>query len=139
MLHFRQWRRNRNALRRAVLCYGDSNTWGTIPCGGRFPHEKCWCGVMERSLGDGWDVIREALPGRMERSRAWGFATGPERMASLRACLEKERNRREHDPRISILFAADFVTDNSEDGIHMTERSHASFGEAMASLLQQPA
>lgn len=54
---------------KSVLCYGDSNTWGCIPMidrdhGGRFgPHER-WPGVVRDSLGEGWWVIEEGLPGR---------------------------------------------------------------------------
>lgn len=47
-----------------ILCYGDSNTWGTDPDGGaRFPEPKRWPGVLRRQLPDAW-VVEEGLPGR---------------------------------------------------------------------------
>lgn len=51
---------------RVVLCYGDSNTYGSIPAvgGGRFPRDVRWPGVLATELGAGWHVIEEGLPGR---------------------------------------------------------------------------
>jgi lysophospholipase L1-like esterase len=51
---------------RAVLCFGDSNTYGSIPgvAGGRYEWEIRWPGVLARELGDGWRVVEEGLPGR---------------------------------------------------------------------------
>jgi lysophospholipase L1-like esterase len=50
-----------------VLCYGDSNTWGTAtverPDGRYGPHER-WPGVLREALGSGWLVIEEGLAGR---------------------------------------------------------------------------
>ena len=51
---------------RTVLCFGDSNTYGSIPgvAGGRFDWDVRWPGVLARGLADGWRVIEEGLPGR---------------------------------------------------------------------------
>jgi lysophospholipase L1-like esterase len=51
---------------RTVLCFGDSNTFGSIPgvAGGRYDWEIRWPGVLARELGDGWRVVEEGLPGR---------------------------------------------------------------------------
>jgi lysophospholipase L1-like esterase len=50
---------------RAILCFGDSNTWGCPPGGGeRFPRDVRWTGVLQRLLGDGYRVIEEGLNGR---------------------------------------------------------------------------
>jgi len=51
---------------RTVLCFGDSNTYGSIPGeeGGRFGRDVRWPGVLARELGDGWHVVEEGLPGR---------------------------------------------------------------------------
>ena len=51
---------------RAVLCFGDSNTWGHPPegLGGRFPRDVRWPGVLQRLLGDEYYVIEEGLSGR---------------------------------------------------------------------------
>jgi lysophospholipase L1-like esterase len=52
--------------RRTVLCFGDSNTYGSVPgaSGGRFGSEVRWPGVLARELGAGWHVVEEGLPGR---------------------------------------------------------------------------
>jgi lysophospholipase L1-like esterase len=54
---------------RTILCYGDSNTHGTMPMSdlqdmGRFGWEERWPGVMAAALGPEWRVIEEGLPGR---------------------------------------------------------------------------
>lgn len=53
-------------MTRAVLCFGDSNTYGSIPgeAGGRYGPDVRWPGVLARELGEGWRVIEEGLPGR---------------------------------------------------------------------------
>ena len=52
-----------------ILCYGDSNTHGTMPMRGagvseRHPKMQRWPEVMARRLGPAHDVISEGLPGR---------------------------------------------------------------------------
>ncbi len=54
---------------RVVLCYGDSNTHGTMPMAeiedlGRFGPAERWPGVLAAELGADWRVIEEGLPGR---------------------------------------------------------------------------
>ena len=54
---------------RTVMCFGDSNTHGTMAL--RFPMDirrfdraTRWPGVMASALGDGWQVVEEGLPSR---------------------------------------------------------------------------
>lgn len=47
-----------------VLCFGDSNTNGTNPAGGRHPRDVRWTGRLQRLLGDDWYVIEEGMGGR---------------------------------------------------------------------------
>ena len=50
---------------KTILCYGDSNTWGTDPAGkGRFERDERWPGVLRQALGEGYLVIEEGLGGR---------------------------------------------------------------------------
>lgn len=47
-----------------ILCFGDSNTWGYMPTGGRYDDETRWPMRMQRMLGEGYCVIEEGLNGR---------------------------------------------------------------------------
>jgi lysophospholipase L1-like esterase len=49
----------------AILCYGDSNTWGYLaPSGTRLGRWERWPGVLQRELGDDVHVIEEGQNGR---------------------------------------------------------------------------
>lgn len=51
--------------RKRILCFGDSLTWGYDPEKRiRFPEEYRWPMVMEKILGDGYQVIEEGQNGR---------------------------------------------------------------------------
>jgi lysophospholipase L1-like esterase len=47
----------------AILCFGDSNTWGWHE-NGRFARDVRWPGVLRSLVPAGWDVIEEGLSGR---------------------------------------------------------------------------
>ncbi len=59
-----------------ILCYGDSNTHGTLPvdfdlmgtpfvaCKYRLPFEKRWTGILQSELGSVYRIIEEGLNGR---------------------------------------------------------------------------
>jgi lysophospholipase L1-like esterase len=50
---------------RAVLCFGDSNTWGyDAATEGRLQWSERWPGVLQRLMGDGVRIIEEGLNGR---------------------------------------------------------------------------
>ena len=49
---------------KTILCYGDSNTYGTNATGGRFVRDERWTGILQRMLGDKYYVIEEGCPGR---------------------------------------------------------------------------
>ncbi len=56
-------------MTRTILCFGDSNTHGTIPmpnidASGRHGPEARWPAVMGHALGAGFAVIAEGHPGR---------------------------------------------------------------------------
>ena len=72
---------------KSILCYGDSNTWGSDPAArGRFGPEVRWTGVLAKALGDGYRVIEEGLNGR---TTVWDDPIEEERngRAYLRPCL----------------------------------------------------
>ena len=47
-----------------ILCFGDSNTWGYMPTGGRYDDETRWPMRMQHVLGEKYAVIEEGLNGR---------------------------------------------------------------------------
>ena len=51
-------------MQRRILCFGDSNTWGYIPTGGRYDAHTRWPMRMAELLGEGWAVIEEGFNGR---------------------------------------------------------------------------
>lgn len=56
---------NTNPNAKTILCYGDSNTWGAVPITvERYPADIRWPGVLQNTLGNGYEVINEGLCGR---------------------------------------------------------------------------
>lgn len=47
-----------------IVCYGDSNTWGDCPLGGRWPFDVRWPGVLQSLLGETYRIHEEGLNGR---------------------------------------------------------------------------
>ncbi len=47
-----------------ILCYGDSNTFGTNPGGGRWDIDQRWTGLLASLLGPSYRIIEEGLGGR---------------------------------------------------------------------------
>jgi lysophospholipase L1-like esterase len=76
---------------KAILCYGDSNTWGANPADlGRYPRDVRWTGVLARELGPDYTIIEEGLNGR---TTVWddlieGYKNGKD---YLIPCLETHR------------------------------------------------
>lgn len=47
-----------------ILCFGDSNTFGTNPSGGRWGRYTRWTGRLQQLLGEKYYVIEEGFSGR---------------------------------------------------------------------------
>ena len=47
-----------------ILCYGDSNTWGHNPEGGRYTEKERWTGILQEHLKDRAKIYEEGLCGR---------------------------------------------------------------------------
>lgn len=52
-----------------ILCFGDSNTYGTVPMrhathAERFASDIRWTGILRKQLGSAYNIIEEGLPGR---------------------------------------------------------------------------
>ncbi len=77
---------------KTVLCYGDSNTWGSDPeTGERFAPDVRWPGVLRRSLGEGYWVIEEGLGGRTTVRDDPIEGAHKNGRTYLRACLESHK------------------------------------------------
>lgn len=82
-------------MKKTILCYGDSNTWGFAaelqPKDKRYivryAQDVRWTGVLQDMLGDGYRVIEEGLNAR---TTVWDDVTWPDRngLAYLRPCLD---------------------------------------------------
>ena len=84
-------RREERAIK-TVLCYGDSNTWGSDPeTGGRFGHDVRWPGVLRRALGEGYWVVEEGLGGRTTVRDDPIEGAHKNGRTYLRACLESQK------------------------------------------------
>jgi len=52
-------------MEKRILCFGDSNTWGYNAVDStRFPKEVRWTRLLQKSLGEGYEIIEEGLSGR---------------------------------------------------------------------------
>jgi lysophospholipase L1-like esterase len=77
---------------KTVLCYGDSNTWGSDPeTGERFAPGVRWPGVLAGELGDGFRVIEEGLSGRTTVRDDPIEGAHKNGRTYLRACLESHK------------------------------------------------
>lgn len=63
-----------------ILCFGDSNTFGTNPKGGRHPREVRWTGILQTLLGEDYYVIEEGLGGR---TTVWDDPYEPNRCGKM--------------------------------------------------------
>lgn len=52
-------------MKKRILCFGDSNTWGAVPAtGARYPEDVRWTGILQKELGEEYLVIEEGYNGR---------------------------------------------------------------------------
>ena len=50
--------------KRRILCFGDSNTYGTNPVGPRYGEDARWPTLLQMLLGEGFRVLEEGFGGR---------------------------------------------------------------------------
>ncbi len=56
---------NLNPKAKRILCFGDSNTWGANPItDDRFELKERWTGILQKLLGNNYEVIEEGYGGR---------------------------------------------------------------------------
>ena len=49
---------------KSILFYGDSNTYGYDPCGGRYPEKEIWTGRLAEKTDGKWKILVNAMNGR---------------------------------------------------------------------------
>ena len=76
-----------------ILCFGDSNTFGTNPSGGRWDRNQRWTGILQQRLGSDFYVIEEGLGGRTATSEDF---LEPEDRVYFRECLVYDLYLREN-------------------------------------------
>lgn len=78
-------------MRRRILCFGDSNTWGFDgKNGGRFDEDTRWTGLLQKALGPDCTVIEEGQNSRtiLAEDPILGDKTGGR---YILPCLESQR------------------------------------------------
>ena len=51
-------------MQKRILCFGDSNTYGYTPAGGRYDENTRWPMRLANELGEGYAVVEEGFGGR---------------------------------------------------------------------------
>ena len=59
-----EWLKGRFIEMKHILCYGDSNTYGFMPLGGRYNENTRWTCLLAKHLGKDYRIIDEGLNGR---------------------------------------------------------------------------
>ncbi len=66
-------------MQRRILCFGDSNTYGYDPKGGRYDENTRWTMRLQKNLGANYTVIEEGFNGRtcvMDDPTEGGYKSG---------------------------------------------------------------
>ena len=112
-------------MKKRILCFGDSNTYGVNPSGGRFDEETRWPMRLQRLLGGSCTVIEEGFGGRtcvFDDPVEGGFKSGAQ---YLPPCLMS------HNPLDVIVLM--LGTNDAKLRFQMTARTVA---EAMMQLVR---
>jgi lysophospholipase L1-like esterase len=131
---------------KTILCYGDSNTWGSNPITqDRYGRDERWPGVLRQELGDGYHIVEEGLNGR---TTVWddpieGYKNGKD---YLIPCLETHRPidlvtimLGTNDLKIRFSVSAYDIADSAGVLVDIVQRSNAGpDGGAPQVLLMAP-
>lgn len=49
---------------KTILLYGDSNTWGQMAYGNRYPYKQRWSSILQEKLGSDYEVVSSGICGR---------------------------------------------------------------------------
>lgn len=73
-----------------ILCFGDSNTFGSNPEGGRHPRDIRWPGRLQKLLGENYYVIEEGMGGR---TTVWDDPLEPNRCGIMALPIALQSHR----------------------------------------------
>jgi lysophospholipase L1-like esterase len=119
---------NPQAIR--ILCYGDSNTWGQIPGEkeSRFSSDVRWTGVLQKRLGDSFEVIEEGLSSRTTHLE-YAEKEGRNGISYLVPCLDT------HNPLdVVILFLG---TNDLKEVFHQSPQAIAQSIGSLIDIIRQ--
>lgn len=86
-----------NPEAKVVLCYGDSNTWARKPDRtGRFAADERWTGLLQKQLGEDYNIVEEGLGGRT--TDLDDSSSGRNGLRYLQPCLES------HNPLDTVII-----------------------------------
>lgn len=77
-------------MKKRILCFGDSNTWGAVPAEGtRYPEDVRWTGILAKELGNEYQIIEEGYNGRTSVHDDWveGRISG---LTYFRPCIDSQ-------------------------------------------------
>ena len=112
-----------------ILCYGDSNTYGYNPVNGlRYPKGVRWTGVLQKMLGEEYEVIEEGCNGRTTV-----FEDAIERSKELPVFYEKIAKKYD-----CIFFNAAKVIESSKvDSLHLMPEAHKKLAEELYKCIME--
>ena len=142
-------------MRKRILCYGDSNTWGYMPgIGTRYEEDVRYPGVLAAELGQAYRVVEEAAgegqahPGHQGAGAVILLVSPvpihPENdpmfaRESWKKSRELEPVYRELAENYGCLYldAGAVPGDLGEDGIHLNAGGHRDIGKAIAVIIKE--
>jgi lysophospholipase L1-like esterase len=107
---------------KAILCYGDSNTWGQTPnkTGKRRSSNARWTGVLQESLGNEYYVIEEGLSSRTT-DLDYEKKPGRNGRVYLEPCLDSHAPL---DIVVLMLGTNDFKIEFNRSAVEIAEATH---------------
>ena len=128
-----------------ILCYGDSNTHGYIPGGGRYDDDTRYTGILAKLLGSDYRIIEEGLPvllvspiylGDNMADSDFAASFPPSSIAishELGGALEEVARQLD----IPFLDAAKVTLPSKEDSLHLTKEGHLALAKALAKKVKE--
>lgn len=113
---------------KTIVCYGDSNTYGYVPLkGGRYDKNTRWTCLLQKKLGEEYEVISEGCNGRTTVFDEPG-AKYKNGKRYLRACLNS------HKPVDLVILM--LGSNDTKDYYHASAKDIAAGAEKLVSIIE---